>query len=132
VPSIFFSVGIKERPSIPPPVPIEVDVRVDDLWLSAPTSPLVRAPTLVAECPGRREVGGVARTLAGDCFGGREPGALHAPWRQSVLKGESQRLGAHTGSRVFRREGELGASCAFRRRSVSEGESWGYCAHQRR
>jgi hypothetical protein len=112
------------RPSIPPLVPVEVDARVDNLQLSAPTSPpLARAPTLVAECSRRKEAGGVTRTLAGDYFGGRESGALRARWRGTISEGESRGHCAHRGSRVFRREGELGALRAFRQQSVSEGET---------
>jgi len=50
---------------------------------------------------------------------------LRAHRRQSVSKGQNRGCCAHTGAKVFRREGELGALCAFRQRSVSEGESWG-------
>jgi hypothetical protein len=100
--SLFFG----RRPSVPPPVPVEGDARIDDLRLSAPTSPPPRAhaPILVSECSGRREARGVAR----------------ARWRGTVSEGESRGHCAHPGDRVFRKR-ESGALHAHRRQTVSEG-----------
>ncbi len=132
---LFFSVGIEERPSFPPPVPVEVDAGVDDLRLSAPTSPpcarthigsrVLKTERSWGRCAhiggglfGRERAEGIARTPTAECFDRRESGALRAHRWQSVSEGG--------------REGELGASRAFQQRSVSEGETWGRYAHRRR
>jgi hypothetical protein len=51
----------------------------------------------VAECSGRREAGGVARTLAGDCFGGLERvgGVARTPGVECFERRESGALPAH-------------------------------------
>jgi hypothetical protein len=93
-------------------VPIEVDARVDDLRLSAPTSPPPARPhwqqsaqdgeklgalRVSAHVGGgvfrREKAGGVARTPTAECFEGRES------WGRCT----------HSGSGVFRRERAGGA-----------------------
>jgi hypothetical protein len=141
--SLFFG----RHPSVPPPVPVEVDARINDLRLSAPTSPPPRACAHignrvlrtkrswgrcahVGEGLFRRErTKGIARTPTAECFERRELGALRAHRRQTVSEGGRARRVARILVVECFEWRELGALCAptEARALIMRGRRCGVC-----